>query len=170
MCVIIQITVIHIVARIVGHSLANAGIFLGGCQGSLRGEIIERDCILAIARCYLRALELFDDQLEPVDLTLVLVNDGRHVAHKAMQQSRIRRKIVEIELHDESYANTLIRSSNFALFHAGFCIFSASERGLPCALRRAPVDAFDQHRELRRRERYRAARFTQRGPDESALL
>src|SRR5262249_37041631 len=111
----------------------------------------------------LRALKLLDDQLEPVDLTLVLLNDGRHVAHKAMQQSRIRRKIVEIELHDESYANTLIRSSTFAFFHAGFRIFSASERGLPFALRRAPVDAFDQHRELRRRKRYRAARFTSEG-------
>src|SRR5262249_11950003 len=117
-----------------------------------------------------RALKLFDDQLEPVDLTLVLLNDGRHVAHKAIQQSRIRRKIVEIELHDESYATALIRSSNFPVFHAGFCIFSASERGLPGAFWRAPVNAFDQHCELRRRERYRAARLAQRGPDEPALL
>src|SRR5215470_17595998 len=97
-------------------------------------------------------------------------DDGRHVAHKAMQQSRIRRKIVEIELHDESYATALIRSSNFPIFHAGFCIFSASERGLPSAFWRAPVNAFDQHCELSRRERYRAARLAQRGPDEPALL
>jgi len=51
-----------------------------------------------------------------------------------------------------------------------FRIFLASKRGLPRALRRAPVNAFDQHRELRRRERYRAARLAQRRPDEPALL
>src|SRR5262249_3795112 len=51
-----------------------------------------------------------------------------------------------------------------------FRILSARERGLPRALRRAPVDAFDQHRELRRRKRYRAARLAQRRPDEAALV
>jgi hypothetical protein len=60
-----------------------------------------------------------------------------------MQQSRIGWKIVEIELHDESYARTLIRSSKFVIFYAGFRIFSASERRLPCALWCAPVNAFD---------------------------
>src|SRR5215470_18081083 len=96
-------------------------------------------------------------------------DDGRHVAHKAMQQSRVRWKIVKIELHDESYATALIRSSNFPIFHPGFCIFSARERGLPSAFGRAPVNAFDQHRELCWRERYRAARLAQRGPDEPAF-
>jgi hypothetical protein len=117
-----------------------------------------------------RALKLFDDQLEPVDLAVALLDDRCHVAHKAMQQGRIRRKIIEIELHDESYAGALIRSSNFVIFHAGFRIFSASERRLPGALRRAPINAFDQHRKLCRRERHSAARLTQRGPDEVALL
>jgi hypothetical protein len=64
----------------------------------------------------------------------------------------------------------LIRSSNFAIFHAGFCTFSAHERWLPGALRRAPVNAFDQHRKLCRRERHGAAGLAQRGPDEPALL
>src|SRR5215470_12757541 len=118
----------------------------------------------------LRALKLLDDQLESFDLVVAVLDNRCHVAHEPMQQSRIGWKIVEIELHDESYARTLIRSSNFVIFHAGFRIFSARERGLPRALRRAPVDAFDQHRELRRRKRYRAARLAQRGPDEVALL
>jgi len=49
------------------------------------------------------------------------------------------------------YSNTLIRRSEFAIFHAGFCD-SACERRLPHALGCAPVDAFDQHRKLRRRQ------------------
>jgi hypothetical protein len=91
-----------------------------------------------------RTLKLFDDQLESVDLTLVLLDDGRHVAHKAMQQGRVRRKIVEIELLVESYAGALIQSSNFVIFHAGFRILSTRERRLSGALRCAAVKAFDR--------------------------
>ena len=93
-----------------------------------------------------------------------------HVAHQAMQQGRIRRKIVEIQLHNQLYSKTLIRPSNFAIFYAGLCASSAREHGSPRPFGRAPIDAFDQHRELRWRERHRAARLTQRGPYEAALL
>ena len=115
-------------------------------------------------------LKLFDDQLESFDLAVAPRNNRGHVAHKTMQQDRIRRKIIEIELHDESYSNPLIRSSNFAIFDAGFYTSSARESRLPSALRRAPIDAFNQHRELRRCERHRAARLAQRRPYEAALL
>src|SRR6266540_4458110 len=118
----------------------------------------------------LRPLKLPDDQLEPFDLAVAPLNDSGHVAHETMQQRRIGRKIVEIKLHDESYSNTLIRSSNFAIFHAGFFTSSARESRLPGALRRAPIDAFNQHRELCRCECHRAARLAQRRPDEAAVL
>jgi hypothetical protein len=111
-----------------------------------------------------RTLKLFDDQLESVDLTLVLLDDGRHVAHKAMQQGRVRRKIVEIELLVESYAGALIQSSNFVIFHAGFRILSTRERRLSGALRCAAVKAFDQYRKLRRRQRHGAAGRCARPP------
>jgi hypothetical protein len=87
----------------------------------------------------LRPLKLFDDQLEALDLAFAPLDDGGHVAHKMMQQGRIGRKIIEIQLHDESYSNTLIRASNFAIFDAGFCTSSASNRRFPSAFRRAPA-------------------------------
>src|SRR5262249_7722683 len=117
-----------------------------------------------------RPLKLLDDQLESFDLAVALLYNGGHVAHKTMQQDRIGRKIIEIELHDKSYSNLLIRSSNFAVFDARFCASSACKRRLPGALRRAPVDAFNQHRELRRCECHRAARLAQRRPNEAAVL
>src|SRR5262249_57525156 len=83
---------------------------------------------------------------------------------------RIGRKIIEIKLHDESYLETLIRSSNFAIFDAGFYTSSARKRRLPGAVRSAPIDAFNQYRELCWRERHRAARLAQRRPDEAAVL
>src|SRR5262249_30753871 len=65
-----------------------------------------------------RALKLFDDQLESFDLVVAVLDNRCHVTHETMQQGRIGWKIVEVELHDESYARTLIRSSNFVIFHA----------------------------------------------------
>ena len=118
----------------------------------------------------LRPLKLLDDQLESFDLAVALLNDRGHVSYKAMQQDRIGRKIVKIELHDESYSNRLIRSSNFPIFDAGFYTSSACEHRLPGALRSAPIDAFNQHRELRWCERHRATRLAQRWPYEAALL
>src|SRR5262249_44502856 len=41
---------------------------------------------------------------------------------------------------------------------------------LPGALRRAPVDTFQKHRELRWCQCHGAARLAQRGPDEMAML
>src|SRR5262245_6614057 len=117
-----------------------------------------------------RPLKLFDDQLESFDLAVAPLDDRSHVAHKTMQQVRIGRKIIEIELHDESYSNLLIRSSSFAMFDARFCTSSACKSRLPGALRSAPVDAFNQHRKLRWRECHGAARLAQRRPYEATVL
>src|SRR5450432_4068735 len=63
----------------------------------------------------------------------------------------IGRQIFNIEPHVRFYSNALIRRSKFAIFYAGFCVVSARKSGPPDALRCAPVDAFNQHRELRHR-------------------
>src|SRR3546814_20218160 len=47
----------------------------------------------------LHPLELFDDRLEPLDLAVTVLDDGRHVAHQLVQKCRIGRQIVEIEQH-----------------------------------------------------------------------
>jgi len=78
-----------------------------------------------------RALKLLDDQLEPFDLVVAALDNRCNVAHETMQQNRIGWKVIEIKLHDKSYANALIRSSNFPIFHAGF--FSRRARASKCA-------------------------------------
>jgi hypothetical protein len=100
----------------------------------------------------LRALKLFDDCLKTLDLAVSMLNCHGDVAHQAMQKCRIRQQIVEIELHVRFYSNMLIRRSNFAIFYAGFCD-SARDGGAPSTLGCAPIDAFDQHRKLRWRQR-----------------
>ncbi|MEY9495933.1 hypothetical protein ABIF33_004953 [Bradyrhizobium elkanii] len=91
----------------------------------------------------LRALQLLDDRLETLDLTIAMFNRADNIANQAMQKWCFCREIVEIELHVRFYSNTLIRRSNFALFTAGFCD-SAGEKRAPEALQRAPVDAFER--------------------------
>ena len=86
-----------------------------------------------------------------------------------MQKCRIRRQIVEIELHVRFYSNMLIRRSNFAIFYAGFCD-SARDGGAPSTLGCAPIDAFDQHRRLRWRQRHGATWIAHSGPDEATLI
>jgi hypothetical protein len=51
----------------------------------------------------LRALELFDDGLKPVDLPLAALDNGRHVAHQTAQNRRIGGQIIEIEPHVRFY-------------------------------------------------------------------
>jgi hypothetical protein len=36
----------------------------------------------------LRPLKLLDDELEPFDLTVAMLNDSCHIAHKMLQKSR----------------------------------------------------------------------------------
>ena len=64
----------------------------------------------------------------------------------------------------------LIRRSKFAIFYAGFCNISAGKSGPPYAFGHAPVDALDQHRELRRRQRDRAFVPRHPRPHEPALI
>src|SRR6516165_11762369 len=66
-------------------------------------------------------------------------------------------------------ANVLIWRSNFTLFYAGFCDSAGAER-LPNTFRCAPVDAFDQHRELCRCQRNRAVVARHRWPDKPTLV
>src|SRR4051812_27755532 len=84
-----------------------------------------------------------------------MVDRSSNVAHQALQKLRIGGEIGEIELHVRWYSNTLIRRRIATQFSTSFCRSSCNRR-LPYAFWRAPVDAFDQHRELRRRERDRA--------------
>ena len=100
----------------------------------------------------LRPLQLLDDQFEALDLTVAAVDNSGHVADQTVQQSRIGRQILEIEPHVRVCSNMLIRRSNFAIFYAGFCVSSAGKSRSPDALGRTPVDAFNQHGELRRRQ------------------
>jgi hypothetical protein len=97
----------------------------------------------------LRALKLSNDELQSLDFAVPLHDDYRHVAHETVQKICVRRKIVEINQHARLYSSMLIRPSKFTIFDAGFCDLSARKSRLPGALRRAPINALDQH-ELRR--------------------
>ena len=88
--------------------------------------------------------------LEALDLAVAALDNVSHLAHQTVQQSRIRWQIFEIKSHVRFYSNMPIRRSKFAIFYAGFCDVSAGKSGPPYAFRHAPVDALDQHRELRR--------------------
>jgi hypothetical protein len=59
----------------------------------------------------LRPLQFFDDGLEALDLTVAVLDGGRHLTHQTVQQRRIGRQIVEIDLHVRFYSNPLIRGS-----------------------------------------------------------
>ena len=61
-------------------------------------------------------------------------------------------RFFEIEPHVQFYSNLLIQRSEFAIFYAGFCVVSAGKSRPSDALRCAPVDAFNQHCELRWRQ------------------
>ena len=64
-------------------------------------------------------------------------------------------KIVEIDLHVQCYCERLSGTSIFSPFSLLFRAFSASYRRLPDPFGRAPVNAFDQHGELRGGQRDR---------------
>jgi hypothetical protein len=106
--------------------------------GNVAVEVFKRERQLIGIQAFgatpeLRSLQLLDDELEALDLTVAAVDDNSHLAHPTVQQRRIGRQIVEIEPHVRFYSNTLIRRSEFAIFYAGFCD-SACERRLPHAL------------------------------------
>jgi hypothetical protein len=72
----------------------------------------------------LRSLQLLDDGLEALDLTVAAIYEDCHLAHQTVQQRRIGRQIFKIEPHVRFYSNMLIRRSEFAIFYAGFCCFN----------------------------------------------
>ena len=88
----------------------------------------------------LRPLQLLDDGLEALDLTVAAVDDNNHLAHQKMQQRCNGRQIFKIEPHVRFYSNPVIRRSEFAIFYAGFCVVSAGKSRSPDALRCAPGD------------------------------
>jgi hypothetical protein len=94
---------------------------------------------------------LLDDRFKTFDFTVPVFDRRDDIAHQALQKLWIGRQVVEIELACPILLEQLIRRSNLALFDAGFCD-SAGESWLPHTFRRAPVDALDQHRKLRRRQ------------------
>jgi hypothetical protein len=64
------------------------------------GELIGIEALGAAAE--LRPLKLFDDRLKALDLAVTVLDDGRHVAQKTVQQGHVGRQIVEIEPHSAS--------------------------------------------------------------------
>ena len=118
----------------------------------------------------LRPLQLFDNRLQALDLAVAVLDGGSHIANEMLQKSRFGRQIVEIEPHVRIYPIRVIRRSDFIRFYAGFCSFLARQSRLPYAFRRSPVDAFNQHGELRWRERHRAAGIAHPRPDETTLI
>ena len=116
-----------------------------------KGELVGLETLGTAAK--LRALQLLDNGFKALDFVIAMLDRGGDIAHQAMQKCRVCREIMEIELHVRLYSNQLIRRRDLALFNAGFCD-SAGKKRSPKALRRTPVDAFEQHRELRRRQRH----------------
>ncbi|WP_186467836.1 hypothetical protein, partial [Bradyrhizobium stylosanthis] len=57
----------------------------------------------------LRALKLFDDQTEALDLTVSMLDQRGDVAYQAVQKRWVRRQIVEVKLHIRFYSDTPIR-------------------------------------------------------------
>jgi hypothetical protein len=97
-------------------------------------------------------------------------DDNSHLAHQTVHQSRIGRQIFKIEPHVRFYSNPLIRRSELAIFYASFCVVSARKDGPPDALGLAPVNAFNQHRELRGRKGDAAFEPHRPRPHEPALI
>ena len=139
-------------------------------MGEIAVEILKSERqLIGVEALGTRALQLFDDRFETLDLAVAALDRGGDIAHQAMQKCCICREIAEIELHARFYSNMLIRRSKATLCDAGFCD-SASQKRTPEALRCAPVDALEQHRELRRRQRHRAARFRHARLPEAAMI
>src|SRR4029077_16058117 len=132
-----------------------------------QGQLIGLERLGAAAE--LHSLELLDDRFESLDLGLAMLDRADYITHKAMQKCRICREFVEIKLHVRFYSNVLIRRSDIALFDAGFCD-SASESRLPNAFRCAPVDAFNEHGELRGCQSNRAFEARHSRPHKPALV
>ena len=61
------------------------------------GELIRIKALGTAAE--LRPVKLFDDRLKSLDLAVTMLDDGRHVAQKTVQQGHVGRQIVEIEPH-----------------------------------------------------------------------
>jgi len=87
------------------------------------------------------------------------------IANQALKKCWIAGEMVEIEQHVRCYSNTLIRRSNAVFVGAVFCELSR-KKWAPEAFRRSPIDTLDQHRELRRRQHYRATRLGRAWPHE----
>jgi hypothetical protein len=51
----------------------------------------------------LRPLKLFDDRLKPFDFAVTMLDDGRRVEQKTIQQGHVGRQVVEIEPHVRFY-------------------------------------------------------------------
>ncbi|MGY4303362.1 hypothetical protein ACVIJ6_000605 [Bradyrhizobium sp. USDA 4369] len=112
-------------------------------------EILKTECkLIGIealeAAAELHSLQLFDDGFETLDLGVAMVDRSGNVAHQALQKVSIGRETGEIDLHVRWYSNMLIRRRIATQFNTNFCRSSCNRR-LPDALRRAPVDAAEQH-------------------------
>jgi hypothetical protein len=115
-------------------------------------------------------LELLDDKLKAFDFAVAALDDGRHVVQQMVQKTRIDRQIGEVDSHVQFYYDRSSNRSISPLFGLIFSAFSASDRRSPDTLGNAPIDAFDQHGELRRRQGDRAARLDHARPHEAALI
>jgi hypothetical protein len=55
------------------------------------------------ASAELGALQLPNDLLQAVDLAVAVIENGGHVAHQLVQQSRVGRQIIKVEPHVQYY-------------------------------------------------------------------
>jgi len=115
-------------------------------------------------------LKLLDDELKPFDLTVAMLNDSCHIAHKMLQKSWFGRQIIEIDSHVRFYVNTRIGPSNFPADSRFFSWWSPGQKRPPETFRRAPVDALDQHGELRWRQCHGAARLRHARPQKTSVI
>ncbi len=117
-------------------------------------EVVKSEHQLVIVQAFgpaakLRPLKLLDDELKPFDLTVAMLNDSCHIAHKMLQKSWFGSQIIEIDSHVRFYVNTRIGPSNFPADSRFFSLWSPGQKRPPETFRRTPVDALDQHGELR---------------------
>ena len=132
-------------------------------------EVVKSEHQLVIVQAFgpaaeLCPLKLLDDRLEPLDLTIAVLNDSCHIAHKMLQKSQFGGQIVEIDSHVRFCVNARIGPNNFPADNRFFSLLSPGRKRPPEAFRCTPVDALDQHGELRWRQCHRAARLCHARP------
>jgi hypothetical protein len=123
---------------------AQIGVQVLKSEGELIGTQLLRSC------AELSALEFADDEAKTFNFIVSLRQAARHIAHQLVQEGLIGGQILKINPHGRSYFFAVQRARKGAVISQYFKSFSRREFRLPGALWISPVDALDEHRELRR--------------------